>query len=66
MDFLGHLLCHLPGRLLVIWEGLLRHRARLVSAFICARRARLVIERLPGCAPELNPGRAHPGLLETS
>ncbi len=43
VDFLGHLLRHLPGKLLVVWDGLPAHRGRLA------------IERLPGYAPELNP-----------
>jgi transposase len=55
VDFLGHLLRHLPGKLLVIWDGLPQHRARLVTDFIRAQQGRLVIERLPGYAPELNP-----------
>ena len=49
------LLRHLPGKLLVVWDGLPAHRARLVSEFIRAQRGRLAIERLPGYAPELNP-----------
>ena len=55
VDFLGHLLRHLPGKLLVVWDGLPAHRARLVSEFISAQRGRLTIEWLPGYAPELNP-----------
>lgn len=55
VDFLGHLLRHLPGKLLVVWDGLPAHRARLVSDFISAQRGRLTIEWLPGYAPELNP-----------
>jgi len=55
VDFLGHLLRHLPGKLLVVWDGLPAHRARLVSEFIRAQRGRLVLEWLPGYAPELNP-----------
>lgn len=55
IDFLGHLLRHLRGKLLVVWDGLPAHRARLVSEFIAAQRDRLVIERLPAYAPELNP-----------
>ena len=55
VDFLGHLLRHLPGKLRVVWDGLRQHRARLVSEFIAAQRGRLAIERLPGYAPELNP-----------
>jgi transposase len=55
IDFLGHLLRHLPGKLLVVWDGLPQHRARLVTEFIRAQRGRLAIERLPAYAPELNP-----------
>ena len=55
IDFLGHLLRHLPGKLLVVWDGLPQHRARLVAEFIRAQRGRLAIERLPAYAPELNP-----------
>jgi transposase len=55
LDFLAHLLRHLPGKLLVVWDGLPQHRARLVSEFIRAQRGRLAIEWLPGYAPELNP-----------
>ena len=50
VDFLGHLLRHLPGKLLVVWDGLPAHRARLVSDFISAQRGRLTIEWLPGYA----------------
>jgi len=55
IDFLGHLLRHLPGKLLVVWDGLSQHRARLVTEFIRAQRDRLAIARLPAYAPELNP-----------
>jgi transposase len=55
VDFLGHLLRHLPGKLLVIWDGLPAHRAALVRRFIGVQRGRLAIEWLPGYAPELNP-----------
>ena len=39
VDFLGHLLRHLPGKLLVVWDGLPAHRARLVSEFIRVQRS---------------------------
>lgn len=55
IDFLGHLLRHLPGKLLVMWDGLSAHRSHLVRDFILARRERLAVERLPSYAPELNP-----------
>lgn len=49
------MLRHLRGKLLVIWDGLPQHRARLVTEFIRAKRGRLAIEYLPAYAPELNP-----------
>jgi len=55
VDFLGHLLRHLPGKLLVIWDRLSQHRAGLTQDFIAAQRGRLVAEYLPSYAPELNP-----------
>ena len=55
VDFLGHLLRHLPGKLLVLWDGLPGHRARVTKDFIAAQRGRLVTEDLPSYAPELNP-----------
>ena len=39
----------------MVWDGLPAHRARLVTEFIAAQQGRLVVERLPGYAPELNP-----------
>jgi transposase len=54
--FLRHLLSHLPGRLLVIWDGSPIHRAQVVQDFLAAGAARrLRLERLPGYAPDLNP-----------
>jgi len=53
--FLRHLLRHIPGRLLVIWDGLRQHRSRLVKDLIAERRGRLAIDFLPAYAPELNP-----------
>lgn len=55
IDFLSHLLRQLRGKLLVLWDGLPAHRARLVSAFIGEQGDRLAVERLPAYAPELNP-----------
>jgi transposase len=55
VDFLGHLLRHVPGKLLVLWDRLSQHKARLTQAFISAQRGRIVTEYLPTYAPELNP-----------
>jgi transposase len=55
VDFLRRLLRQLPGRLLVIWDGLAVHRSRPVREFVGAHAERLELERLPAHAPELNP-----------
>jgi transposase len=54
--FLRHLLCQVPGKVLVIWDGAPIHRGHDVADFLATREAaRLEVERLPGYAPELNP-----------
>jgi len=54
--FLQHLLRHVPGKLLVIWDGAPIHRAQVVKDFLArGAAARLQLEQLPGYAPELNP-----------
>lgn len=53
--FLRELLRHLPGRLLVIWDGAAIHRSAPVKEVLTESRGRLWVERLPAYAPELNP-----------
>ena len=54
--FLQHLLVHLPGKLLVIWDGAPIHRGQPVKDFLASDAAgRLRLEPLPGYAPDLNP-----------
>ena len=53
--FLGHLQQHIPGKLLVIWDGLPAHRAKVVADYLASTKDRVWVERLPGYAPELNP-----------
>jgi transposase len=55
VEFLELLLRHLPGKLLVIWDGLPGHRSGLVKDFVAGQQGRLELERLPAYAPELNP-----------
>ena len=56
VHFLRHLLRHLPGRLLVLWDGSPIHRAQPVKDFLAqGGAARLWLEPLPTYAPELNP-----------
>lgn len=53
--FLRHLLRHIGGKLLVIWDGLPAHRSKEVKALLRQTKGRLHLERLPGYAPDLNP-----------
>ncbi len=54
--FLRHLLRHMAGKLLVIWDGSPIDRAKVVKTFLAAGGAkRLWLEQLPGYAPDLNP-----------
>jgi transposase len=55
IEFLRHLLRHLGRKLLVIWDGLPGHRSHAVRDFVADQRGRLILEFLPGYAPELNP-----------
>ena len=54
--FLQQLLRHVPGKLLVIWDGAPIHRAQVVKDFLAHGAAtRLQLEQFPGYAPELTP-----------
>jgi len=53
--FLQALVKQIRGKLLIIWDGLPAHRSRLVKDYVESLDGRLVLERLPGYAPELNP-----------
>jgi len=55
VEFLSHLMRHIPGKLLVIWDGLRSHRSRIVRDFVDETGGRLELEFLPAYAPELNP-----------
>jgi transposase len=57
VTFLEHLLCEVPGRMIVIWDGAPIHRSHPIRAFLANGAApRLRLERLPAYAPDLNPG----------
>lgn len=54
--FLQHLLRHIPGKLLVIWDGSPVHGGQPIKEFLAnGGGERLRLERLPGYAPDLNP-----------
>jgi transposase len=55
VEFLRALAGQIRGKLLVIWDGLPAHRSRLVGQYVEALNGRIVLERLPAYAPELNP-----------
>ncbi len=55
MEFLEHLMRHIPGKLLIIWDRLSAHRSAFVRDFIAAQDGRITLEWLPAYAPELNP-----------
>ncbi|HEY7063472.1 MAG TPA: IS630 family transposase [Chloroflexota bacterium] len=54
--FLRHLLRHVPGKLLVLWDGSPIHRAQVVRDFLAQGvTARLHLVAIPAYAPEQNP-----------
>jgi transposase len=54
--FLTHLLRHIDGKVLVIWDGAPIHRDEAVKTFLAqGAAARLEMEQLPAYAPDLNP-----------
>ncbi len=56
VGFLKHLLEHIPGKLLILWDSAPIHRSQAVKDFLSSgASARIHLEPLPGYAPELNP-----------
>jgi transposase len=54
--FLRHLLRHIPGKLLVVWDGAPIHRGQTVKDYLAGGGGkRIHLERLPAYAPDLNP-----------
>jgi transposase len=45
-------------KVILLWDGLPAHRSREMQRFLASQRRWLVVERLPGYAPELNPVEA--------
>ena len=63
--FLVHLLQHIPGKLLVLWDGASIHRSKVVKEFLGhGEGARIHLEQLPGYAPDLNPDEGIWGYLK--
>ena len=62
---LGQLRGFLGGqKATLVWDGLPAHRSNLMKAWIASQHHWLVVERLPGYAPELNPTEALWGNLK--
>jgi transposase len=56
IEFLAAVHDELGGvKVTLIWDGLPSHRSRRMQAYLRAQRRWLVVERLPGYAPDLNP-----------
>lgn len=53
--FLRHLQKAVPGKLLVVWDGLPAHRSAMVKEYVQSLDGHVTVERLPAYAPELNP-----------
>lgn len=53
--FLRQLRRHTRGNVILLWDGLPGHRAKVVQHFKAANRSWLTTERFPAYAPELNP-----------
>ena len=62
-DFLRHLLRHLRGRVIVVWDRGSNHKGEPVRA-VLRRHPRLTAEWLPAYAPDLNPVEAVWGYLK--
>lgn len=65
VEFLKHLQRHIPGKILILWDGASIHRSALVRDYMASTRGRIDVERLPAYAPELNPVEYMWGHLKT-
>jgi transposase len=55
VQFLQTLQRTIGRKLLVIWDGLPQHCSKLVADYVHSTRGQIVVDYLPGYAPELNP-----------
>jgi transposase len=65
IEFLKQLQRRLPGKWLILWDGAPLHRSALVRDYLAITRGRVVSERLPAYAPELNPVEYMGGRLKS-
>ena len=64
VEFLKVLRLHIPGPMLIIWDGLKVHKSRLVRDYVEDDGA-IQLEPLPAYAPELKPTEYIWGYLKT-
>lgn len=56
IEFLEDFHRHFAGdKITLIWDGLSSHRSKDMKVWIAKQRSWLVVEQLPGYAPDLNP-----------
>ena len=55
IEFLEHLRAVTGRRILVVWDGSPIHRRMAVREFVEQSKCKIVVEQLPGYAPDLNP-----------
>ncbi len=65
VQFLKHLQRHVPGKMLILWDGAAIHRCGLVKDYLESTEGQIEVERLPAYAPELNPVEYMWGHLKT-
>jgi transposase len=53
--FLERLHQDVPGRIVLLWDGLPAHRSKIVKDYIAANQDWLQVERFPAYAPEVDP-----------
>jgi transposase len=53
--FLRHLLRHVRGRIILVWDNVKPHKAVSVRRFVHDHSGRISLEYLPPYSPELNP-----------
>lgn len=65
VQFLKHLQRHVPGKLLVLWDGASIHRSKMVHDYVASTEGQIEVQRLPAYAPEINPVEYMWGHLKT-
>ncbi len=66
IEFLSHLRRHIPGKLLIVWDGLPGHRSRAVWEFVQQTERTPVAGVSPGLCSRTEPGRVSVVTLETA